>query len=216
MDLNGLLASNAGGVGQGSSLPSLTNNGITPQSPSNSASALGSQDFFQLLIAQLTNQDPLAPTGNDELLRQISSIREIELSTTLTQSLQALSGQQQFGTASSLIGQYVSGSDGNGQHSGGIVTAIRFADGGRPMLQLSTGVELPMEQIRAIQSPFTAAQSLVGQRVFGVSRTDGNGTEMVEGVVSSVTANNRGEAQLELDTGEILALADVLGVAATV
>ena len=40
---------------------------------------LGSQDFLKLLVAQLTNQDPLDPTSNQELFQQIASIREIEL-----------------------------------------------------------------------------------------------------------------------------------------
>lgn len=39
---------------------------------------LTSQDFLKLLVTQLTYQDPLDPMGNEELLRQISSIREIE------------------------------------------------------------------------------------------------------------------------------------------
>ncbi len=56
-----------------------------PAKKGNAFDELGSSDFLKLMLTQLTNQDPLEPTGNEELLRQISSIREIELSTTLTE-----------------------------------------------------------------------------------------------------------------------------------
>jgi flagellar basal-body rod modification protein FlgD len=200
VELTELLASN-------SAAPS------SPARPANGASALGSDDFFQLLITQLTNQDPLEPTGNEELLRQISSIREIELSTTLTESLRALTGQQQFGSASSLIGQYVTGLAQDGTIRGGIVQGIRF-DGGNAVLHLSNGAELPLAQLNTIESPLSAAQALVGQRVVGISRSGTSQTELVEGVVTGATADSRGEATLELDTGESLALRDVFGVQA--
>lgn len=95
----------------------------------NAATAMDSQDFFKLLITQLTNQDPFEPTGNDELLRQISSIRDIELSTTLTDSLRSLTGQQRFTSASTLIGQFVTGVPGpDGVVDSGLVIGIRFGD----------------------------------------------------------------------------------------
>ena len=136
----------------------------TPPKASNSFDELGSQDFLKLLIAQLTNQDPMEPTGNEELLRQISSIREIELSTTLTDSLRVLTGQQHVTSAASMIGQYVSGQSGsNGEPSGGLVVGVRFADGGRPVLLLSNGVEMPLDQVSLIQPPLQVAEALIGR-----------------------------------------------------
>ena len=85
---------------------------LTPTAaPQNSAAFadLGSQDFLKLMLTELTNQDPLQPTDNEALLRQISSIRDIEMSTSLTDTLQKLAGQQQIGAASSVIGQFVTG-----------------------------------------------------------------------------------------------------------
>ena len=186
------------------------------RSTSNPASALGSSDFFRLLITQLTNQDPLEPTGNEELLRQIASIREIELSTTLTESLRAMTGQQQFGSVSGLIGQFVTGAASDGVVHSGIVAGIRFVDGGGAIVQLSSGVEVPLEKIVAIQSPLSAANALIGQRVTGVDRSDSGEPQLIDGVVSGVVAESHGGAKLELDTGEALALEDVLGVTAGV
>ncbi len=178
-----------------------------------SAAELGSDDFFNLLITQLTNQDPLEPTGNEELLRQISSIRDIELSTSLSESLGALSGQQQFSTSSSLIGQFVTGSQNqDGTVSQGMVVGVRFTEEGTPLLQLATGAELPIDKIATIESPLAVGQALVGQTVTGVDQRDREDPQVFEGAVTSAGLDENGEAVLELDTGESVRLRDVLGV----
>ncbi len=179
------------------------------------AAELSSDDFFKLLISQLTNQDPLEPTSNDELLRQISSIRDIELSTTLTESLEKLTGQQQFGSASMLIGQYVkSAADHNGATQSGVVVGVRFDGNGLPVLQLASGGELAMDQVASIESPVRAAEALIGQSVIGLDRRTPSAPEAVEGVVASVRADPGGDVFLELDTGEDLRLGDVIGAGA--
>lgn len=178
---------------------------------SRSASNLSSDDFFKLLITQLTNQDPMEPTSNEELLQQISSIRDIELSMTLTESLQRLAGQQQFGSASTLIGRYVTsvpGSDGTVQ--AGTVVAVKFDSHGLPRLQLSNGVELEMSQLASIVSPVQAGEAMVGRLVTGLDRRDPAEPEVIEGLVSAVRVAEGGEVFLELDSGNDIRLRDVV------
>ncbi len=178
---------------------------------SRSASNLSSDDFFKLLITQLTNQDPMEPTSNQELLQQISSIRDIELSTTLTESLQRLAGQQQFGSASTLIGQYVTsvaGSDGN--VLAGTVVAVKFDSQGLPTLQLSNGVELEMSQLSSIVSPVQAGEAMVGRLVTGLDRRNPAEPEVIEGLVTAVRVAEGGEVFLELDSGDDIRLRDVV------
>lgn len=180
---------------------------------SRSAAELGSEDFFKLLITQLTNQDPLEPTGNEELLRQISSIREIELSSKLTDSLAALSGQQQFAASSSLIGRFVTGRDnGGGTVAQGMVVGVRFANDGAPILRLADGSELAIENVATIESPLAVGQTLVGRTVTGVDQRDLSDPRLIEGVVTSAILDENGEAVLELDSGESIRLRDVLSV----
>jgi flagellar basal-body rod modification protein FlgD len=172
---------------------------------------LSSGDFLKLLVTQLTNQDPLEPTGNEELLRQISSIREIELSTTMTDSLRSLTGQQRFASASTLIGQHVTSepqADGTVQR--GVVVGIRFDANGQPTVVLSNGVETSLESVRTIESSAQAAESLIGQTVVGLDRRDPSDPKSVHGVVTAVRVDERGEAILELDTGEDLRFRDVV------
>jgi len=166
-----------------------------PLSPSTGAGAtntvadLGSEDFFKLLITQLMNQDPL------------------------TDSLQLLTGQQRFSSASSLIGRYVTGiPDADGTVANGMVVGIRFATDGRPMLQLASGVEISIDQVATIESAQRAAEALIGQTIIGVDQRDSSEPELIEGRVTAVRVGDGGEILLELDTGEDLRFRDFVGV----
>lgn len=178
-----------------------------------SAAELGSDDFFKLMITQLTNQDPLKPTDNNELLRQISSIRDIELSSQLTDSLGALSGQKQFAASSTMIGQFVTGKqNADGTVVQGMVVGVRFGEDGSPILRLATGSELPIKNLETIESPLVVGQALVGKTVMGVDQRKPSDPSVVEGIVTAAVLDENREAVLELDTGETLRLRDVLSV----
>ena len=181
---------------------------------SNSVADLASEDFLKLLITQLTTQDPLEPTGNEELLRQIASIREIELSTALTESLGVLTGQQRFASASMLIGHYVTGSPGSdGTAPAGIVTGVRFESDGSPVLQLANGSEMSLGEVSTIEPPLRAGEALIGQAIVGMDRRNPSEPKVVEGVVTAARVDEQGEVLLELDTGEALRLRDFVSVA---
>lgn len=193
---------------------SLSDARATTPAQNNSFAALGSQEFLQLLITQLTNQDPLEPTGNEELLRQIASIRDIELSTSMSESLRGLTGRQSFTSASALIGQYVTSLTGaDGSIRSGLVVGVRFTEGNSAVLQLSSGAEVPIEQVAGVQAPRQAAEALVGRMIRGLDRRDHREIKEAEGVVVSVRIDTGGEVILELDNGSSLRLRDVTAVA---
>ena len=183
------------------------------------ADALTGEDFFKLLIAQLSNQDPLEPTSNQELLQQISSIRDIELSTTLTESLKSLTHQQRYASAAGLIGNYVTGradaDDQTALRPEGVVVGVRFLPDGRALLQLDSGTELALEQIETVVAPDNAAASLVGKLVTGVDTSDAAQPRLIEGIVTGVRDQPDGTVLLELDTGEELELKNVLSAGST-
>lgn len=193
---------------------SIAPGGVTSAQASSDLSDLSSSDFFQLLITELTNQDPLEPTDNQDLLKQIASIRDIELSTSLTDALGRLTGDQRFSSASSLIGQHVTSRvDDQGQTTRGIVLGVRFSESGAPVLQLADGSEVPLDRVELVESQLRAAERLIGQMVSGLSREDDEEPELVEGVVSGVATGADGEVIVQLDTGDQLRFRDVLGVA---
>ena len=197
METQSVLASSAQSAGAG-------------QTERNAASALGGDDFFELLIAQLVNQDPLEPTSNQDLLNQISSIRDIELSTSLSDSLTMLTQQQRFASAGSLIGNFVSGQDQGGQEASGTVAAVRFDASGQAILELEDGTRLSLDSVESIRGGGDAGESLVGRFVTGVDRTDPASPRVIEGIVTEVTKNEAGEMAAELDTGESLPLTSVI------
>ncbi len=176
-------------------------------------SELGGDDFLKLLIIQITNQDPLEPVSNEDMLRQMASIRDIEVSTTLAQSLRQLTQQQRFGSASSLIGRYVTSvPDGEGQSHSGLVTGVRFESDGRAVLRLESGEEVPIEQVQSVETALHAAEGLIGKMVLGFDRRDLDNVREVQGLVTAVQAGERNEVYLELDTGDQLRFRDVTRV----
>lgn len=115
-----------------------TVSGASGASSSGGASSTGSQDafqqitpndFMQMLITQLQNQDPMNPTSSDQILQQISQIDNIQATTTLSTSLNTVAADQGFQTASALIGKTVQGVDAGGNPVSGTVDSASFSNG---------------------------------------------------------------------------------------
>jgi flagellar basal-body rod modification protein FlgD len=115
-----------------SSISSLLGN-----STSNSAGSSGTTDtkphdlkdldinqFLQLMVTELTNQDPLNPMDNTQLVQQIGSIRDIAATDKLTNTLGSLSAQQSLTTASALIGKQVTALTTDNQNISGTVDRV--------------------------------------------------------------------------------------------
>lgn len=80
--------------------------------------------FLQLMIAELTNQDPLNPMDNTQLVQQIGELRSIAASDQLTNTLQSMQTQQSLTTASSLIGKNVTALSTNNENITGKVESV--------------------------------------------------------------------------------------------
>ena len=85
---------------------------------------LDTDSFLKLLISELQNQDPLNPMENADMIQQIGQIREIGATDQLTTTLTNLSSSQELVTASSLIGQQVSGLADDASEVNGVVDRI--------------------------------------------------------------------------------------------
>jgi flagellar basal-body rod modification protein FlgD len=108
--------------------------------------SLDSTDFLKLMLAELTNQDPLEPMKNQDLLNQISSIRSLESQTSLTETLASLQTSGQLGSAAGLIGRQVSGLSASGDPVGGTVDRVRLVEG-KVVLRLADGTQMPFEKL---------------------------------------------------------------------
>ena len=77
---------------------------------------LGQQDFLELLVAQMKNQDPLKPQTNGEFLSQLAQFSSVDGISKMQQSLENLANSLQSNQAlqaSALVGRkvYVSGNN---------------------------------------------------------------------------------------------------------
>lgn len=138
-------------------------------------SELGKDEFLQLLVTQLRNQDPMNPSNAQEFAAQLAQFTSLEQLTnvneTLTQQNEILASQiqaQAAGTAVSVIGkEVVAQSD---QLLVGDTTGIDFAapNAGRATVRLldATGAE-----VRQIDLGYV-----------GAGRTERDLTEELEGV----------------------------------
>ncbi len=176
------------------------------QAQSGDFSALGSAEFFKLIITDLLNQDPMNPTDNQKLLEQIALIRDIEMSNEMTTSLRSLIDQQRFGSATTLLGQFVEGNEAAG-FAAGVVAGVRFDAQGAAILMLDGGAEMPLSNLLTVTSLERLADGLVGQMVTAEVIEDG-ALLKVEGIVTGLKSDS-GTLMLELDTGRLVPLASV-------
>ncbi|MCG8406217.1 MAG: hypothetical protein MI923_13555 [Phycisphaerales bacterium] len=114
---------------------------------------LSSEDFFGLLIAELQSQNPLEPKDNEQILSQMSNIRQMEQSAKLNETLDALAGEQRFGATSSLIGHYIAGTvtdqAGVPTEIQGLVIGVRF-EGDNAILELHDGQAIPADKVEQV------------------------------------------------------------------
>ena len=113
-------------------------------------SGITSQDFMKLLIAQLQNQDPLQPTDNEQLLNQITSMRELQSNIELESTLKSITVNQQLSSAASLLGQTVTGITDNDVQISGTVEQI-FLKNNAVYLGID-GQELPLANVSTIRA----------------------------------------------------------------
>jgi flagellar basal-body rod modification protein FlgD len=81
-------------------------------------------DFLQLMITELQNQDPLSPMDNAQIVQQMSQIREISATNQLIETLDAMVTSQNLGAASSMIGRKVSALTDKGEQVNGVVQRV--------------------------------------------------------------------------------------------
>lgn len=80
--------------------------------------------FLKLMITELTNQDPLNPMDNTQLVEQIGQIRQITATSQLSETLAVLQAGQNLTTASSLIGKEVTALTDQNENVAGVVDKI--------------------------------------------------------------------------------------------
>ncbi len=111
-------------------------------------------DFMKLMITELQNQDPLNPMDNNDILQQLSQIRDVSATEHLTDTLDAVLIGQNLSTAGALIGKEVSALTDTGSEVAGIVDRVSVepdSGGGQRTVRIHIGSEsIDLKNIRNI------------------------------------------------------------------
>jgi flagellar basal-body rod modification protein FlgD len=104
---------------------------VAPVSSASSAPAAFGLDFqslLQIILTQLTFQDPLKPVDNFEFVSQLGQFAQLQQSQTLNDQITSLLAAQGASQATALLGRTVDINGGAAPLSG-VVQAISFANG---------------------------------------------------------------------------------------
>ena len=181
------------------------------QPRNNSFGELSSEEFINILVTELTQQDPFKPNDSGAILEQLSSLRNIESQVSLQEQLKAMVDQNAISSASGLIGQQVTGLNSSNQSVSGIVRSV-VIENGAPILKLENGTRLEASRITDVANLgdfdtqvvqqllrnliILNSSALVGKMVSGFNENN----TLIEGVVTSVR-NDDDDLILELDNG---------------
>ena len=106
------------------------NSGNTARIPTQT---LGQNDFLKLVVAQMSQQDPLNPKADTEFIAQMAQFSALEQSKTMQQDIAALRGEQQLMQATSLLGRTVEIQTGADTSVFGLVDGVHV-QAGKPLV----------------------------------------------------------------------------------
>lgn len=89
-----------------------------------SSNALDSTQFMQILLAQLTHQNPLEPMDNAEMMTQFSQLNSLQELRSINTEMQTVASLNQTSYVASLIGKTVKATRADGKIIEGVVDGV--------------------------------------------------------------------------------------------
>lgn len=116
---------------------------------------IGQEDFFKILVTQLSYQDPMKPMDNQQFLAQIAQFTGLEQTRQMNERIDTLLSIQSVTQSIGLIGRTVEVFTQSGPVVG-TVTTLNF-EAGQPFLTVRTAngqslVGLTLDQITVVRS----------------------------------------------------------------
>jgi flagellar basal-body rod modification protein FlgD len=147
-----------------SSVSTATNTGSTsaPDTVANTSQTLNQQDFLQLLVAQMQNQDPMNPQSDTEMASQMAQF------TALTQSSQS-SASLAMMQANGLVGSTVGLQVDSKTTTSGVVQGV-VMNNGTPQITVN-GTNYNLSQVTTV-NPTVAAQTAAAAAVPSTTATN--------------------------------------------
>ena len=112
---------------------------------------LGKDAFLKLLIAELSNQDPLNPMEDREFVSQMATFSSLEQMQNMNKTLESMSEANKF-SAVQYIGKAVAFTKGEGEEAqqvAAVVNNVWFDPGGKVILDTTEG-EVSLENVEGV------------------------------------------------------------------
>lgn len=109
--------------------------------------------FLNLLVSQLKNQNPLEPMKNDEFLAQTAQFQALSEMQKLNKSMTSFMSQSQLSNASALIGKQVTALNSDGDTVTGTVTSVQL-NGSDTLLEID-GKLVPYSGVTKVEGAAT-------------------------------------------------------------
>jgi flagellar basal-body rod modification protein FlgD len=139
-----------------STIGTQTGAAATAKTPSKE---LDKDTFLQLLVAQLSNQDPSSPMDTSQMMAQTTSLSMMESLSEIQTSAREQFGLSMRMSATELVGRQISWVDAAGKTQTGVVGSVDFS-GSVPILKVGT-TDLPLDSVAGV-SPVTTPAPATG------------------------------------------------------
>jgi flagellar basal-body rod modification protein FlgD len=100
----------------------------TTSTPTKKASGFTADDFMNLLVQQLKNQDPSSPMSQSDMANQMAQMETVLELQKMTSAITTLNSTNQKLSAASMIGKTINFTDSNAQALQGKVDSVEYTD----------------------------------------------------------------------------------------
>lgn len=122
---------------------------------------LGQDDFFKLIAAQFSYQDPLNPQKDTDFIAQMAQFNTLDQTRLMQADIAGLRSQFKGSQANQFLGQWVSLQDPSTRQTvEGLVTEVRF-NGGNPQLVVGD-VPYDLSSVNVVRAPAIPASAPAG------------------------------------------------------
>jgi len=121
----------------------------SPTAASGGLTGMGSDEFMQLLLAEMKNQNPLDPVQDKDMMAQITQINSVVSMNKVSASVQELTLSNQMIQAANLIGKDVSYAASDGTTQSGVVSGVTYQG---TQIDLTVGqAQVALTQLKGVQ-----------------------------------------------------------------
>ena len=132
----------------GTSSASSTSSATTAAS-SAAAASINFNDFLQMMIAEMKNQDPTNPSDPTQYLTQIAQFSNVQQGIVTNTTLNSMLTTSSLDQAENLIGKTVTSADGT---TTGTVASVALSSSGNPTATLTNGATLTLDNTVTISA----------------------------------------------------------------